>query len=69
MKGDSTDTFGLGLTLGYSINDNLQLTFGYKSTLNDNKPGDMQMDSFNFSLVFGWHPLVEGSRRLKENHQ
>ncbi|WPL16566.1 hypothetical protein Thiowin_01533 [Thiorhodovibrio winogradskyi] len=26
----------------------------------------MQMDSFNFSLVFGWHPLVEGSRRLKE---
>nr|WP_328984979.1 hypothetical protein [Thiorhodovibrio winogradskyi] len=47
----------------------MQLTFGYKSTLNDNKPGDMQMDSFNFSLVFGWHPLVEGSRRLKENHQ
>ncbi|WP_328987117.1 hypothetical protein [Thiorhodovibrio winogradskyi] len=30
------------------------------------EPGDMQMDSFNFSLVFGWHPLVEGSRRLKE---
>ncbi len=66
VKGDSTDTFGLGLTLGYRINDNLNLTFGYKSTLNDSKPGDMQMDSFNFSLVFGWHPLIEGSRRLKE---
>ncbi|MBK1732692.1 transporter [Thiococcus pfennigii] len=67
VKGDANDTFGLGLTLGYSIKENLQLTFGYKSTLNDSNPGDMQMDSFNLSLLFGWHPLVEGSRRLQEN--
>ncbi|NVZ11193.1 transporter [Allochromatium humboldtianum] len=69
VKGDANDTFGLGFTLGYSIKENLQLTFGYKSTLNDSNPGDMQMDSFNLSLVFGWHPLIEGSRRLKENQQ
>jgi hypothetical protein len=69
VKGESTDNFALGFTLGYSFNDNINLTFGYKSTLNDSDPGDMQMDSFNLSLVFGWHPLVEGSRRLKEQHQ
>jgi outer membrane protein assembly factor BamA len=68
VKGESVDNFGLGFTLGYGLNDNLSLTFGYKSTLNDSDPGDMQMDSFNLSLVFGWHPLLEGSRRLKESH-
>jgi len=25
----------------------------------------MQMDNFMVTLVFGWHPLIEGSRRLK----
>jgi hypothetical protein len=69
VNGEPVDNFGLGFTLGYSLNDNLNLTFGYKSTLNDSDPGDMQMDSFNLSLVFGWHPLLEGSRRLKESHQ
>ncbi|MCO5760479.1 MAG: transporter [Chromatiaceae bacterium] len=69
VNGESVDNFGLGFTLGYSLNDNINLTFGYKSTLNDSDPGDMQMDSFNLSLVFGWHPLLEGSRRLKESHQ
>jgi hypothetical protein len=68
-QGEALDNFALGFTLGYSLNDNLNLTFGYKSTLNDSDPGDMQMDSFNLSLVFGWHPLVEGSRRLKENQE
>ncbi len=69
VNGESVDNFGLGFTLGYGLNDNINLTFGYKSTLNDSDPGDMQMDSFNLSLVFGWHPLLEGSRRLKESHQ
>jgi hypothetical protein len=69
VNGEPVDNFGLGFTLGYSLNDNINLTFGYKSTLNDSDPGDMQMDSFNLSLVFGWHPLLEGSRRLKESHQ
>ena len=56
---------GLGLTLGYSINDNLNLTFGYKSTVNDKAPEDLRMDGFMVSLVFGWHPLVEGVKRLQ----
>lgn len=35
------------------------------SWFNDGAPGDLQMDGFMVSLVAGWHPLVEGARRLK----
>jgi len=65
VEGSKLDNLGFGLTLGYQINDNLGLTVGYKSTVNDKAPGDLQMDGFMVSLVAGWHPLVEGARRLK----
>jgi hypothetical protein len=65
VSGNALNNIGVGLTLGYTINDNLNLTVGYKSTLNDSSPGDLRMDSFMVTLVFGWHPLLEGSRRLK----
>jgi hypothetical protein len=65
VPGEKLDNLGFGLTLGYQINDNVGLTVGYKSTVNDKAPGDLQMDGFMVSLVAGWHPLVEGARRLK----
>ena len=65
VAGEKLNNLGFGLTLGYQINDNLGLTVGYKSTVNDNAPTDLRMDRFMLSLVVGWHPLVEGSRRLK----
>jgi hypothetical protein len=65
-SGEKLENLGFGFTLGYQINDNLNLTFGYKSTVNDDAPEDLQMDNFMVSLVFGWHPLLEGSRRLKD---
>jgi hypothetical protein len=65
VPGEKLDNLGVGVTLGYHINDNLGLTVGYKSTVNDKAPGDLQMDGFMVSLVAGWHPLVEGARRLK----
>jgi len=64
VAGKKLDNLGFGLTLGYQINDNLNLTFGYKSTLSDKAPEDLRMDSFMVTLVFGWHPLLEGARRL-----
>ena len=64
-QGQKLNNLGFGVTLGYTINDNLNLTLGYKLTVNDNGPGDLQMDSFMISLVYGWHPLLEGSKRLK----
>jgi hypothetical protein len=69
VEGEKRNNLGLGLTLGYTINNNLNLTVGYKSTVNDSDPGDVRMDSFLVTLVFGWHPLIEGSRRLKESEK
>jgi hypothetical protein len=66
VEGEKLNNLGVGLTLGYTINDNINLTFGYKSTINDNGPTDLKMDGFMVSLVFGWHPIIEGSKRLKE---
>ncbi len=64
LSGDDLDMLGVGFTLGYHINDNLQLTAGYMATINDSAPTDLRLDSFKLSLVFGWHPLVEGMKRL-----
>ena len=65
VTGDKLDNMGLGITLGYQVNDNLNLTFGYKSTLNDDSPDDLSMDMFMVTLVYGWHPIIEGSKRLQ----
>jgi hypothetical protein len=65
VAGSKLNNLGVGLTLGYQINDNLNLTFGYKSTVNDNAPGDLRMNGFMISIVYGWHPLIEGMKRLK----
>lgn len=65
VQGKALNNFGAGLTLGYHLNDNFNLTFGYKSTINDNAPDALRMDSFMVSLVYGWHKILEGSRRLK----
>jgi hypothetical protein len=65
VRGNNLDNFGLGLTLGYQVNDNLNLTFSYKSTVNDDAPEDLRMDVFMVSLVVGWHPIIEGSKRLQ----
>ena len=65
VAGEKVNNLGVGLTLGYQVNENLNLTFGYKSTVNDSGPGDLRMDGLMISLVYGWHPLIEGSRRLK----
>ena len=55
----------VGFTLGYQLNDSMQLTIGYKSTLNnDAASNDLQMSTFMISLTTGWHRLLEGADRL-----
>ena len=66
VAGDSLNTLGIGLTLGYQINDNLSLTFGYMATVNDSSPTDLKLDVFRISLTYGWHKLVQGMNRLSE---
>jgi outer membrane putative beta-barrel porin/alpha-amylase len=65
VRGEKLNNFGVGASLGYTINDNLSLTVGYKSTVDDRSPGDLRMDNFTVSLVYGWHALIEGVKRLK----
>jgi hypothetical protein len=60
-----TSTQSVGLTLGYQVNDNINLTFTYKSTINDNASDAMRSDMFMISLISGWHPIIEGSNRLQ----
>ncbi len=55
----------VGFTLGYQLNDSMQLTIGYKSTLNnDAASNDLQMSTFMISLTTAWHRLLEGADRL-----
>jgi hypothetical protein len=65
VPGEKLNNLGFGLTFGYQINDNLNVTFGYKSTVNDDAADDLRMDVFMVSLVYGWHSLLEGARRLE----
>jgi hypothetical protein len=64
-EGSALNNFGVGATLGYEINENMQLNVSYTSTINDSKPEDLKMDGFRVTLLYGWHPLIEGMRRLK----
>ena len=67
VAGSSLNNLGLGATLGYHLNDNMQLTVSYSSTVNDKKPEDLKIDGFRVTLIYGWHELMEGMRRLKGN--
>ena len=64
IDGEDLDMIGVGFTLGYNLGENIQLTAGYLASVSDSDPTDLQMDVFKVSLVFGWHPLVEGMKRL-----
>jgi hypothetical protein len=66
-QGAELNNLGIGLTFGYQINENLNITFGYKSTIDDDAPDALRMDSFMITLVYGWHPLIEGVKRLKSS--
>jgi hypothetical protein len=65
VAGEKLNNLGLGLTLGYQVNSNLGLTFGYAAVVGNSGPTELKMDRFMITLVYGWHPIIEGSRRLK----
>ncbi|HOW25047.1 MAG TPA: transporter [Bacteroidales bacterium] len=67
VEGDALSNLGLGGTLGYQINENMQLTLSYNTTVNDNDAEDLKMDGFRITFLYGWHKLIEGMHRLKGN--
>ncbi len=40
------------------------LQFRTNTTVNDKNPEDLKMDGFRVTLLYGWHQLIEGMRRL-----
>jgi len=67
VAGSKLNNAGLSFTAGYQINDNAQLTVGYGATINDNAPSDLRLSQFRVTLIYGWHSLVEGTKRLGGN--
>ncbi len=65
IESEAQDSINAGFTLGYQINENMQMTASYMASANDSEPTDLRTDVFKLSLVFGWHPLVEGINRLE----
>lgn len=68
VQQDGLDNIGIGITFGYQVNDNLLITVGYFSTINDSNPGDLQGDQFRINFTFGWNGLIEGMKRLSGEH-
>jgi len=66
VQGSALNNLALGATLGFDVNENMQINLSYMSTINDSEPQDLKMDGFRVTLLYGWHPLVEGMKRLKE---
>lgn len=64
LEGAPLTNLSVGITLGYQLNEELQLTAGYIATISDSDPEDLRMDGFKVSLVYGWHALIEGIKRL-----
>jgi hypothetical protein len=64
-EGNSLSNIGVGGTLGFQVNNNMQIMFSYSSTVNDRDPEDLNMDSFRLTFTYGWHKLIEGMHRLK----
>jgi hypothetical protein len=65
VAGKSLKSVAFGVTSGYVLNENLNLTFGYKATVFDDDTDDLRLSGFTISLVYGWHALIEGTRRLR----
>ena len=65
LSGGKLNDLGVGFTFGYQINDNLMLTTGYTATVGGGSE-DLDLGMFRINLVYGWHPLIEGIKRLKD---
>lgn len=65
LSGEDLNELGLGFTFGYQVNDNLMLTTGYTATVGGGSE-DLDLGMFRINLVYGWHPLIEGIKRLED---
>ncbi len=62
------DRLAIGPTFGFQITDSFVISASYSATVNDTGPKDFSGNEFRLALTYGWHPLMEGMKRLKEAH-
>jgi len=64
-NGKAVDNVSAGFTVGFQATDNLQISASYSATVNQSSQ-DLKIDQFRLMLTYGWHPLIEGMKRLKK---
>ena len=64
-NGKAVDNVSAGFTVGFQATDNLLISASYSATVNQSSQ-DLKMDQFRLMLTYGWHPLIEGMKRLKK---
>ena len=64
VDGEAVDNVGVGVTFVFQVTDNLSINTSYFTTIDDNDPEDLRGDEFRLMFTYGWHPLIEGLKRL-----
>jgi hypothetical protein len=67
VSGLEVNNLGVGLTLGFQVTDNLSINTSYFTTIDDGGSEDLRGDQFRLMFTYGWHPLLEGMKRLSRH--
>jgi len=67
VSGKTIDNVSAGFTVGFQATDNLMISSSYAATVNQGSQ-DLKIDQFRLMLTYGWHPLIEGMKRLSKEH-
>jgi hypothetical protein len=67
VSGKAIDNVSAGFTVGFQATDNLMISSSYSATVNQGSQ-DLKIDQFRLMLTYGWHPIIEGMKRLSKEH-
>ena len=67
VSGKKLENVSAGFTVGFQATDNLMISASYSATVNGGSQ-DLKIDQFRLMLTYGWHPLIEGMKRLTKDH-
>jgi hypothetical protein len=67
VSGKAIDNVSAGFTVGFQATDNLMISSSYSATVNQGSE-DLKIDQFRLMLTYGWHPIIEGMKRLTKEH-
>ncbi len=68
VDGKDLDRLAIGPTLAFQLTDSFTVSASYSATVNDTSSRKFSGNEFRLALTYGWHPLIEGMKRLKAAH-